>query len=128
MLYVSRQHLEIDALFWGINGQSACGEAGHGGYVAGAAALGFDDEDAAAGGGGGLSDVVAVADKGVEAGVAANGIFGAGDIVGDCGREEDHGDAEARVFFSGFAHLAHSCEGFEATDYETLRWSVGIQK
>ena len=117
MLDVSCEHLDGDAFFGRVDGCGADGEAGHGGYVAGSAALGFDDEDAPAGGRSGLFDCVAVADQGVEAGVAAYGVFCPGDVVADCGGQEHHWYSEGRIVGSCFAEFADSCESFE-TSYD----------
>ena len=115
MLDIPCEHLDRDSFFGRIDGCGADGEAGHSGYVAGSATLGFDDEDASAGGRGGLFDGVAVADEGVETGVAAYGVFCSGDVVADCGGEEHHWYSEGGIGWSCFTDFADSCEGFEAS-------------
>ena len=114
MLDVSCEHLDGDSFFGCVDCCGADGEAGHGGYVAGSAALGFDDEDAPAGSGGGLFDGVAVADECVETRVAAYGVFCSGDVVADGGGEEHHWYSEGGIVWSCFAEFAESGEGFEA--------------
>ena len=118
MLDVSCEHLNGYSFFGGIDCCGADGETGHGGYVAGSTALGFNDEDAPAGSGGGLFDGVAVADECVETRVAADGVFGSGDIVADGGGEEHHWDAKGWVVWACFAEFTESGEGFEAADDE----------
>ena len=65
-----------------------------------------------------MLDGVTVADEGVEAGVAADRIFRARDVVANGGGEKDHGDTEGRVIFLGFADFAERGEGFKAADDE----------
>ena len=115
MLDVPCEHLDCDAFFGRVDGCGADGEAGHGGYVARSAALGFDDEDSSAGGRGGLFDGVAVADEGVETGVAAYGVFCSWDVVADGGGEEHHWYSEGGIVWSCFAEFADSRKGFEAS-------------
>lgn len=118
MLDIPREHLNGDSLLGGIDCCGADGETGHGGYVAGSAALGFDDEDAPAGSRCGLLDGIAVADERVETRVAADGVFGPRDVVADGGGEEHHWDAKGWVVWSCFAEFAEGGEGFEAADDE----------
>ena len=116
--YVPREHLDVDSLFGSVDGQGADPQPGHRGDVTRSTALGFDDEDPPAGRGGGLLDGVAVADQCIQAGVAADGVFGPGHVVADGGGEEHHGDAEGRVIRSGLSQFAQCGEGFEAADDE----------
>jgi hypothetical protein len=65
-----------------------------------------------------LLDRVAVADEFVQAGIGAEGIFGARNVVGDGCREEGHGDAKGGILLSCFAELRKSVESFESANEE----------
>jgi len=126
-LDVALEHVDIDPFLGDIDRRGAHGQTGGRGDVARLAALGLDDEHAASRRRRGLADSVAEGDQGVETGVAAERVLGAGHVVGDGGGQDDERDAERRVLVSGATQLADGREGLEAANDEEGVEAVALE-
>lgn len=99
---ILHQHVEMDAFLGRVDSKSANRESSDGSDVPRSATLSLDNEDSAPRGGSRLSDSIAVIDERVEASIGADRVLCAWNIVGDSGREHDHGYLESIVLLSCF--------------------------